>query len=61
MQPEFMAAVRTRDVEAVEMWFEEGYTVLGESLLQAVRSGALDIVKVFMCRGFGTAAGWLVT
>lgn len=45
-QPQFLDAVRARDVEAVEMWFEEGYKVLGESLMLAVRKGLFDINKV---------------
>jgi hypothetical protein len=45
-QPEFMEAVRSRDVEAVGMWIELGYKVLGETLIEAVRSRSLEIVEV---------------
>ena len=45
-QPEFLQAVRFNDAEAVGMWFEEGYKVVAEGLMLAVRRGRLEIAKV---------------
>lgn len=45
-QKGFLDAVQARDVEAVGMFLDEGYQVHSKSLLEAVRLGALDIVKV---------------
>lgn len=45
-QPEFMQAVRVNDVEAVAMFFEEGYRVLAAGLMLAVRKGRFEIAKV---------------
>lgn len=49
-QDGFLDAVQARDVEAVGMYVDEGYQVHSKSLLEAVRLGALDIVKV--CASF---------
>lgn len=50
-----MDDVRAKDAEAVGMWIEEGYRVMGESLLEAVRRGSLEIVKVYEME-----CGWTV-
>lgn len=52
-QPQFLDAVRAKDVDTVGLWIEVGYQVLAESLLEAVRIGSLEMVKVgeWVCHG----------
>jgi len=49
----FLAAVRRRDVETVEMWFDNEYEVTKHGLLVGVLTGDLQIVKLLLEKGGG--------
>jgi len=56
-QPEFLEAVRKKDVEAVGMFLDEGYQVLGETLIEAVQGRSVEMVQVRLGGGNGRTGG----
>jgi 3-oxoacyl-(acyl-carrier-protein) synthase len=51
---DFLAAVRRRDVETVEMWFDNDYEITKHGLIVGVLTGDLKMVKLLLDRGGGT-------